>query len=217
MNLLHWVIIWKTDSPPPFFNKIKTHTNLTSDADQKMQHPWKIHANISIVKRSGQYISTLKALCNYTLIPSARKAGLWRKDWSPLMMKPWHHGFIFHNTVQLRTPLLLWKFPQQRSSITLPVHQFIITCLAPAHQQVWVMKRSNIILTVLHAHSQSHIITASILIFTDTRPRPVQIRQTNEGELMKYQHSHSSLHSNLHANGLSGKFHSQQPASEKQP
>lgn len=43
------------------------------------------------------------------------------------------------------------------------------------------MKRSNIILTVLHAHSQSHIITASILIFSDTRPRPVQIRQTKRG------------------------------------
>lgn len=182
-----------------------------------MQYPWKMNTKTSTLNWSGQYISTLKLLCNYALIPSAWTAGLWRKDWSPLMMKPWHHSFIFHNTVQLRTPLLLWKFPQQRSSITLPVHQFIITCLAPAHQQVWVMKRSNIILTVLHAHSQSHIITASILIFTDMRPRPVQIRQTNEGELMKYQHSHSSLHSNLHANGLSGKFHSQQPASEKQP
>lgn len=164
-----------------------------------------------------QYISTLELLHNYTLIPSTWTVGLWRKDWSPLMMKFWHHSFIFHNTELLRTPLLLWKFPRQTSFIALLAHQFIITCLALAHQQVWVMKRPNIILTVLHAHSQSHIITASILIFTDTRPRPVQIRQTNEGELMKYQHSHSSLHSNLHANGLSGKFHSQQPASEKQP
>lgn len=175
-----------------------------------------MNTNILTLPLARQYISTLKLLCNCPLIPSDWTEGPGRKDWSPLMMKPWHYSFIFHNTVLLRTPLLLWKFPQQRSSITLLGHQFIITRLGPAHQQVWVMKRSNIILTVLHAHSQSHIITASILIFSDTRPRPVQIRQTNEGELMKYQHSHSSLHSNLHANGLSGKFHSQQPASEKQ-
>lgn len=175
-----------------------------------------MNTNIWMLPLAGRYISTLKLFCNCTLIPSDWTEGPGRKDWSPLMMKPWLYGFIFHDTVPLRTPLLLWKFPEQRSAITLPAYQFIITHLAPAHQQVRVMKRSNIILTVLHAHSQSHIITASILIFTDTHPRPVQIRQTNEGELMKYQHSHSSLHSNLHANGLSGKFHSQQPASEKQ-
>lgn len=163
------------------------------------------------------FISTLELLCNYTLIPSAWTAGLWKKGLISCNYKILAPEFYFSQHSAAKNPTVIMKISSAKSSITLLVHQFIITCLALAHQQVWVMKRPNIILTVLHAHSQSHIITASILIFIDTRPRPVQIRQTNEGELMKYQHSHSSLHSNLHANGLSGKFHSQQPASEKQP
>lgn len=113
------------------------------------------------------------------------------------MRKPWHYSFIFLNTELLRTHCYYENFPSKGA----PSHYWCtnssLRCLALLiNKSEWW--KINIILTVLHAHSQSHIITASILIFSDTRPRPVQIRQTNE-ELMKYQHSHSSLHFNLHA------------------
>lgn len=76
-----------------------------------LQDHRKMNTNILTLPLAGQYISTSKLLCNCTLIPSDWTEGPGRKDWSPLMMKPWHYSFIFHNTVLLRTPLLLWKFP----------------------------------------------------------------------------------------------------------
>ena len=78
-----------------------------------LQDPRKMNTNILTLPLAGQYISTLKLLCNCTLIPSDWKEGPGRKDLSPLMMKPWHYSFIFLNTELLRTHCYYENFPSK--------------------------------------------------------------------------------------------------------